>query len=379
MDFGEFRKLEFERRDLRLQSRQPMKLIKTGKKKDRLHIVYVMTWVGICGGSKIILQHCNKLAEMGNRVTIVCHFAKPGWFMLDERVGFVQAPMGEVLCEYIPKCDVIVATYWKEIYECVEQKIAPVVYFEQGDSHLFDPGMMNIRTMEHIRKQIEIAPFVLTVSNFAKEKLREGFGAESAVIPNAVDKDIFYPDANRKVNDKIVITAIGSENIYFKCISNIMISIELLRKMGHSIEFIWISPDAPGKNVAVPVMINPGQKVIGDCLRRSDIYVCASLYESFCLPVLEAMTCGAAVVTTDNGGIRDFAKDQENALIIEKNDIADMVNKLVSLINDTALREKLAKNGLETAQKFDWAITADKLMEYYSEIACYVVCSDEDY
>jgi len=374
MDIPTFRRLEFARRDAGLKNSQPMKLIKTDIKKERLHIAYVMTWVGICGGSKIILQHCNLLVDRGHRVTIVCHFPKPSWFPLDVRIGFVQPPMGDVLCEYIPKCDVIVATYWKEVYECMEQNIAPVVYFEQGDTHRFAPETMDAYTMEHIRKQIEIAPFVYTVSTFASEMLKVNFNVYAKVIPNAVDKNRFYPCAiNRDIDYKTVITAIGSEHIGFKCIFNIVVAIELLKKLGYNIEFIWISPDTPARLTKIPVKINPSQKEIGDCLRRSDIYICASLYESFCLSVLEAMACGATVITTDNGGVRDFVKDQINSLIIEKNSIADIVKKAVILINDVALRKRLAHTAVETADEFDWIHTTDKLVNYYHDISSYQI------
>ena len=374
MDFWEFRRTEYERRDQRLQSSNPMILEKTNKKKERLHIVYVMTWIGVCGGSKIIMEHCNKLVELNHQVTIVCHFPRPAWFPLGERVGFVHAPFGEVLGEYIPKCDVIVATYWKEIYECIEQQIAPVVYFEQGDSHLFDIGTYDPHTVNHIKRQISLAPFVYTVSGYAAEKLNEVFGVEAEVIPNAVDKTIFYPTKRGNIADeKVVITAIGSENVPFKCIFNIVTAVEIIKKMGWHVEFIWISPDAPRRLSTVPVLINPSQAEIGNCLRRSDIFVCAALYESFCLPVLEAMTCGAAVVTTDNGGIRDFVKDEENALIIEKNNISDMIEKIASLIDNPDLRNKLSKQAGKTADNYDWKFTTDKLVDYYSEIAKYKI------
>lgn len=375
MDFWEFRRREFERRDARLQNAKPMKLKKiqekkVQEKKDKLHIVYVMTWTGLCGGSKIILQHCNELVKRGHKASIVCHFPKPDWFLLDEKVVFIQVPLEDVLCESIPRCDVIVATYWKEIYECVEQNIAPVVYFEQGDSHLFEPDGMDARTMQHIRKQISMAPFIYTVSTFAKEKLRENFSVEAEVIPNAIDKNIFFPGKEEKINDgKIVITAIGSENIHFKCIANIVVAVSLLKKLDKNIEFIWISPDTPGKLVTIPVSVNPSQKEIGDCLRRSDIFVCASVYESFCLPVLEAMTCGAAVITTDNGGIRDFVEDNVNALIIKKNNIAHMIEKLELLIDDAQLRKSLSSAAIKTAEEFDWKHTTDKLISYYQAIA----------
>ena len=371
MDYLDFRRLEFERRNQRLKNSSPMVLKKTDLQKDKLHIVYVMTWTGICGGSKIIFEHCNHLARQNHQITIVCRLPKPTWFILDECINFIQVPFEQILGESIPKCDVIVATYWKEIYECMEQKIAPVVYFEQGDSHLFEPDAYDAFTMEHIKKQINLAPYVYTVSSFAAQKLKEVFGVDATVIPNAVDKTIFFPRKkdDETNHDKTVITAIGSENIPFKCIFNIVVAIQILKKTGKNIEFNWISPDKPNRLTTVPVLVNPAQSKIGDCLRRTDIYVCASLYESFCLPVLEAMTCGATVVTTDNGGVRDFVKEQINAITVKKNSIPDIIDAIEKLIDNPDLRKSLAEEAYKTANDFDWKITTEKLIHYYTEIA----------
>ncbi len=66
----------------------------------------------------------------------------PNWFNLNKNVNFIQVPLEQILCENIPNdSDLIVTTYWREIYESIEQNIAPVVYFEQGDFHLFDSKM----------------------------------------------------------------------------------------------------------------------------------------------------------------------------------------------------------------------------------------------
>jgi glycosyltransferase involved in cell wall biosynthesis len=373
MDYNEFRQLEYIRRDLRLQTAVPMKVRKKPHSAlaptQPLRIVYVMTWTGICGGSKIIFEHCNRLAARGHSVTILCHLPRPEWFPLDSRVAFIQPDFTEVLCEHIPECDVIVATYWKEIYECVEQGIAPVVYFEQGDLHLFAPETMGADIMGHVRKQLMTVPFVYTVSSYAAEALYDVFGVAASVIPNAVDGGVFYNDASgRSPNEKIVITTIGPDYVYFKSIPDIMEAVYRVRQK-HDIEFIWITPSGSEAFANAQPLVNPPQQLIGDCLRRTDIYVCASLFESFCLPVLEAMTCGAAVVTTDCGGVRDYIIDGENALIINKHDIDDIEAKLTLLITDAGLRSRLSKAALRTAQRFSWEKTADKLEEYYREIA----------
>ena len=123
-------------------------------------------------------------------------------------------------------------------------------------------------------------------------------------------------------------------------------------------------------------IINPPQIEIANSLRKSDIYVCASMYESFCLPVLEAMTCGAAVITTNNGGNADFVKDHENALNIQKGNINDICEKIKILINNTKLRNKIAKNGIETSKRYSWDKVIDEIEEYYKEVSKYKVCKE---
>lgn len=367
------RKMEFDKREERLKNAKKQRLIYKNKNKRKLNITYVMTWTGVCGGSKIILEHANRLTERDHKVTLISHDEKPKWFKLNEKVDFIQVPWNEVLCEEIPKnTDIIIATYWREIYECVEQKIAPVIYFEQGDYHLFDLEKLDDRTFDYIKKQLKTINFIYTVSNFAKEKLKEIYNVESIVIPNAVDNNVFYYEKHTK-NDVPNITLIGSEEATFKQIQNILDAIKIIGKKGYKIKLNWITPTIPKKNTDISAIVNPPQMLIGDTLRKTDIYICASMYESFCLPVLEAMTCGAAIVTTNNGGNMDFVEDEKNALIIEKDNIDDIVEKIERLLNDENLKQYLIKNGVEESARYSWNITISTIEEYYQEIANYEV------
>lgn len=368
-----YRNKEFERREERLQHAQKQTLKRENKNKKNLNITYVMTWTGVCGGSKIILEHANKLSNRGHKITLISHDTRPNWFPLENEVQFIQVPWEEILCEYIPKeTDVIVATYWREIYECVEQKIAPVVYFEQGDFHLFDLKKLDKRTYDYINKQLKTINFIYTVSSFAKKKLKEIYEVESIVIPNAVDDKVFFYKPHQE-NEIPNITIIGSEESEFKRIQNIIDALDIIKQKGYKFKLNWITPTEPKKNKKLKPIINPPQIVIGDTLRKTDIYICASMYESFCLPVLEAMTCGAAIITTDNGGNMDFIKPDKNALIIEKDNINDIVLKVEKILNSKELKKSLVKNGVEESAQFSWTTTINRVEEYYQEIANYVI------
>lgn len=373
MDIATYRKIEFEEREKKLKNAKFQELIKTEKLKDKLDIVYVMTWTELCGGSKIILEHSNYLVQRGHKVTIISHFPKPNWFKMDERIKFIEVPWEKVLCEVIHPCDIIIATYWREIYECIEQKKAPVIYFEQGDSHLFDVDTLDERTLNYIKKQFEVVPFIFTVSNYAAEKIKEIYNRDSTIIPNAVNEKNFYAlDVDKRKNKKeISIAVIGSESSEFKRIKSILKAIDDLRKEGYLINVNWITPDKPVSSKE-NCLVNPPQKEIGNALRKSDIYICASKYESFGLPILEAMKCGLSIITTDTGGNRDFVKNNENALITTGT-VDDIKDKVQILINNDKLRERLSKNSLITSEKYTWKNVIDRLESYYKEIAKYEI------
>ena len=85
------------------------------------------------------------------------------------------------------------------------------------------------------------------------------------------------------------------------------------------------------------------------------------------------MTCGAAVITTDTGGMRDFVIDKYNALVIKKNNLNDIIEKVEILINDVDLRKEISKRGMETAKKFSWENSVKQTLNYYQEISSYKV------
>ena len=366
----EFRAQEFARREANLKGAVQQKLTRQAPPEGPLHIVYVMTHVGVCGGTKIILEHANELTRRGQQVTLVSHFEKPRWLPIDEAVGYIQVPFEFELASGIPPCDVVVATYWREIYECILRKVAPVVYFEQGDYHLFDWGKVPAREKSYIYKQFQVAPFLFTVSRGAAVQIKAIFGREADVIPNAIDHDVFYVGAPSRPSEPIRIAMMGSEHDAFKRIHDVLRAAELLRAADTAVETEWITPDKPD-NPAGRVYVNPPQKTIGDVLRSADYFVSASTYESFSLPVLEAMACGCAVLTTRNKGVLSYAEDGDNCLFIQTRDPCDIARKLLSLQEDTALFARLCAKGRETAARFSWACVIEQLIAYYRNLASY--------
>src|SRR5688500_8805453 len=105
---------------------------------------------------------------------------------------------------------------------------------------------------------------------------------------------------------------------------------------------------------------NPPQPRLAALYSGSDIYLCPSWDEGLGMPPMEAMACGAALVTYDNGGCRDYARDGETALVARRRDVDDLAAKLERVATDDVLRTRLATAGrafVTTAFDWDGAVT----------------------
>lgn len=98
----------------------------------------------------------------------------------------------------------------------------------------------------------------------------------------------------------------------------------------------------------------------------SDVFLFPSLYEGFGLPVLEAMSRGCPVITSNTSSLPEVCECA--ALYVNPNnpkEIADAVNKIFS---DTYLKDILIKLGLEQHKKFNWKRVALEVLETLESI-----------
>lgn len=102
---------------------------------------------------------------------------------------------------------------------------------------------------------------------------------------------------------------------------------------------------------------------IANVYKRSDIFISTSLWEGFGLPPLEAMACGCAVITSDSGGVDEYAIPEKNCLMYKPKDEIQLQEQLCRLIENKELRNRLAINGIQTASLFDWKKSAGQLLE----------------
>ncbi|NLI41729.1 MAG: glycosyltransferase family 4 protein [Caldisericales bacterium] len=205
------------------------------------------------------------------------------------------------------------------------------------------------------------------------DKIKEKTGSTPFLLNPGIDISIFYPRVNidKKYNDL-------SEHIIFSYYSPAKLkdwdgAVEAMKivfkKLGDK-QVKWIVfGGMPPSTPEIPIKFIG--KIFGDSLAemysKAHVVFMNSWYESFPLPPIEAMACGTAVVTT-RLGTEDYAYDEKNSLVIPPRRPELLADAIIRLINQPSFASQLAKNGVETAQKFTWEKSIDHLEEILHQV-----------
>lgn len=361
-------KLSFDERLKCLPKANKQDLSRVHEKILKPRIVYVLSNPTVCGATKVIFEHVNRLVQEGYEMAIVSYGSQPTWYPL--HAHYIKVPIGAKLSLLIPDCQLIVATYYTHIQECIETGIAPVVYFEQGDVHLFDFEHLEESQRAFVWQQYQLPSFFMTVSSSASRLIRMKFKMQACVIPNAIDHDVFKP-RQQLYTPKPYLLMMGSGDVPFKGIHEILSVYQVLQSHDPQLDLFWVTPTPANTSYAklvTKVFENPKQEELCELYQNAMLFISASRYESFSLPVLEAMACGCPVVSTYNCGSAEYGIEGQNLLFYESGNQKDLLSKIRELLENKLLRENLIAKGLETARKYHWKNSIGALKQYFNRL-----------
>lgn len=95
-------------------------------------------------------------------------------------------------------------------------------------------------------------------------------------------------------------------------------------------------------------------------------FVYPSLFEGFGLPVLEAMSKGAPVITSNVSSIPEIVADA--GVLIDPTDSDDLFHAMLKLVNGAVNRENLRKMAVDRAKMFSWTRAASSMLEIYQDL-----------
>ncbi len=98
----------------------------------------------------------------------------------------------------------------------------------------------------------------------------------------------------------------------------------------------------------------------------ASLYLCPSHYEGFGLPVLEAFGCGAPVLTSGGGGLREVAGDA--GVVMEEMSAEAWSARIAELLGNWSILAEMREWGFRQAKRFSWQEAAQKTIEVYLEV-----------
>jgi glycosyltransferase involved in cell wall biosynthesis len=101
-------------------------------------------------------------------------------------------------------------------------------------------------------------------------------------------------------------------------------------------------------------------------MNGADLFIFPSLYEGFGLPVLEAMSCGTPVISSNRSSIPEIVGSA--GILIDPTDTRELAESIVFLLKNKEERNRLSQLGIEQAAKFSWEKVARKTLEVYRSV-----------
>lgn len=240
----------------------------------------------------------------------------------------------------------------------------------------FDKSAANWQRKKAIYANSQL--YVLTNSQWIMDKVKASMlhPIKTRVIPNGIDLRIFHPTDKQIARQALnlptdariilytahtvfkdaatmnsVLKGLTGENLLFVCIGKKGVS----KKMGHG-------------QLHVTGYIN-GATQMAQYYRAADVYLHIAKADTFPTTVLESLACGTPVVATAIGGIPEQIKHKETGYLVAPNNLKSVTSTLQDLIDDEALRIKMAQNAaVDAQQRFDLDKIVADTMTWYEEV-----------
>ena len=190
-------------------------------------------------------------------------------------------------------------------------------------------------------------------------------------IPNYVDTNLFKPLAIKKKRKSLIFVGrlVRQKNILalLEAIEGVSCSLTLVGE-GPLREMIFSF--AQQKKISLEYHQKVPNEELPFLLNQHEIFVLPSLYEGMPKALLEAMSCGLAVIGSAIDGITDLIQDGLNGCLSSTHSMG-LRQALLRLLENPTLREKYGKSAQKSAQeKFSLQQVVKQEIRFYKDILC---------
>ena len=313
------------------------------------------------GGQRMLAEITNGLAMRGHDVTIL--MPPLGKVDFPTNAKLVRTKTATIEESDFPYSDIIISNFYTTVptaQEASQQGKGKHVRF----SLCYEPPFLHNSHLSFMT--YNLTPHLIVLSESQQEIIKQIHGIKGHIVPVGVSST-FKNMHKRSENSPLQISAIIRKPeggfSWHRNQEYLISQLELVKTIHPDVIINLISP--PDEFYYSPTLQNikgthkfrwftPADDVeLCYHYNHTDIFVNSSIYDSASIPGLEAMKCGAALVTTYNGGNLEYCRHGENALISYRFQNR-LQEDILQLIKNPVLRTQLAQVGEKEAIKWTW-------------------------
>jgi glycosyltransferase involved in cell wall biosynthesis len=219
---------------------------------------------------------------------------------------------------------------------------------------------------------------IIAVSLHVKNVISDMTQSQICVIQNGIDfEDIHNVQPHKSIEYPSILFVGGLSKV--KGIDTLLNAVPIIRKKILNL-CLYIAGSGPEENklkeLVKELNIEENVNFLGyvseiekySYYKSADVCVFPSIYEPFGIVLLEAMACGKPVVASNVGGIPFVVEEGKTGLLFESGNVEDLADKIMTILKNEKLREKMGEAGRERAKEFTWDKIAERTVEVYKEI-----------
>ncbi len=314
-----------------------------------MHLAFVVTGPGICGGINVIFEHAIRMHQHGITITMLT----PQPINIDDLnwhpkaielqwLTYAEAENGAVAF------DGVIATAWPTCYDLAKFNGQHYLYFNQSvESWFYAKEDWLLRRFADAAYLLPLK--LITEATWIQSYLREHYGIAAELVLNGIRKDLYTEHgaayASREPGRLRVLIEGGLE-LHYK---NMQRTVELCR--ASQADEIWLLTSSaiqeyPGVDRVfsrIPVFETP------NVYRSCDVLVKLSYVEGMFGPPLEMFHCGGTAIVYDVYGHDEYIRHDENGLVVRMHDEDQVVASINTLKDTPDVLDRLKAGARQTA------------------------------
>ncbi|SEN12227.1 glycosyltransferase family 4 protein [Lihuaxuella thermophila] len=314
------------------------------------------------GAQRMLAELTNGLVARGHDVTIL--MPRAGVVEYDIKAKLIRTKHNHHIMESdYPKSDFIISNYYLVVPSAQEASqngkgihVRLSLCYEPTflkDNHVSFPSYHATR-------------HVLVISKWQQQIIYLNHGIKGHIVPIGISsefKNLHLRHPNSLIRISAIVRGAKGTWSWHRDQPYLLSQLEMIKNRFPHVQINLFSPPAEFANYPTlqSLKYNSRYRILNPkndqemcrCYNETDIFVMSSTYDAGSLPGLEAMRCGAALVTTYAGGNMDYCRHEQNCLMSYRYQNR-LAHDIIRLINDPSLRQRLAREGEKEAQKWTW-------------------------